>query len=165
MAAARFARDREAEQLDLSRVRAALVGAEPIERRAIERFTHRFAASGFDPSAMMPTYGLAESCLAVTMPRPGHGATFEEVDSRALQEGRVVAVANGSGRAIAAVGHPMDDVTVTIVGTTGEELPERRVGEITVAGPSVFSGYLDHTEATAHALRNEGGSTPVTWAI
>jgi acyl-CoA synthetase (AMP-forming)/AMP-acid ligase II len=153
-AAARFMRRRDAEQLDLSRLRVALVGAEPIERDAIRRFVDRFTPCGLEPTAVMPTYGLAESCLAVTMPSPGTGPAFDEIDPQALRDGRAVQVDTSSGRPVAAVGAPLSGVTVTIVGSEGRELPDRYVGEVTVEGPSVFSGYLHRPDDTAEALRN-----------
>jgi acyl-CoA synthetase (AMP-forming)/AMP-acid ligase II len=47
--------------VDLSSLRAALNGAEPINPETLERFHQRFEKNGFRRQAMMPVYGLAEA--------------------------------------------------------------------------------------------------------
>lgn len=145
---ARRATDADVNALDLSSWRCACNGAEPVTREAVEAFTRRFAPAGFRAAAMLPAYGLAENTLTVSARRPGEGPRFDAVDRDALEaEGRAVSVAGReTSCSVASVGHPLPGQEVSIRGSKGESLGERRVGEIAVRGPSVMHGYLAGTE-------------------
>src|SRR5438876_647137 len=56
--------------LDLSRLRAIIVGSESVRADTLVRFADAYAPSGFRPLALCPGYGLAEATLAVTIVRP-----------------------------------------------------------------------------------------------
>jgi fatty-acyl-CoA synthase len=142
---ARRVKDADAGQYDLSSVRAALVGAEQVTPESIASFCDKFRAAGFRRSALLPTYGLAENALAVTMPPLESGPQFDAVDGRALAEGVARAIGGGgpaNERQFASVGLPLPGMSVRIVGQAGRELPERHVGEIVIQGPSMMAGYL-----------------------
>ncbi len=101
--------DRMATLLDLSALRLAFVGAEPIDPAVLRRFTASAARHGFRPEAIFPVYGLAEACLAVSMPSPGSGmATSWLVDER------VSAGSGGNGVELVRVGTPVHGVSVRI---------------------------------------------------
>jgi acyl-CoA synthetase (AMP-forming)/AMP-acid ligase II len=51
-------------------------------------------------------------------------------------------------------GRPLPGLEVDILDEAGRALPPGEVGEITVRGPSVFSGYLDDEAATREVLRD-----------
>src|SRR3546814_6323147 len=55
-----------AKTIDLSRWRVAGIGGEMVRAETLERFSQTFAVTGFSPKAFLPSYGLAESTLAVT---------------------------------------------------------------------------------------------------
>src|SRR5512138_27672 len=55
-----------AKTIDLSRWRVAGIGGEMVRAETLERFAQTFAVTGFSPTAFLPSYGLAESTLAVT---------------------------------------------------------------------------------------------------
>ena len=57
--------------VDLSCLKVAMNGAEPLQADSIARFVATFAPYGFDPGAMYPAYGLAEATLMVTWRRAG----------------------------------------------------------------------------------------------
>src|SRR5207253_996006 len=59
-------RPEDAEGLDLSSWNIAVNGAEPVRSETLERFNATFAPHGWDPSAWMPSYGLAEAPLGGT---------------------------------------------------------------------------------------------------
>jgi len=54
-------------QIDLSSLRIAGNGAEPIDHRDVADFTAAAARFGLRPSAVTPAYGLAEATLTVTL--------------------------------------------------------------------------------------------------
>lgn len=90
--------------LDLSSLRAAIVGAEPVRATTLTAFADRFAAAGFDDRAFCPAYGLAEAVLAVTMTAASERWRSVEVDGRRLGDGVLAHVARGTGAAIVASG-------------------------------------------------------------
>jgi acyl-CoA synthetase (AMP-forming)/AMP-acid ligase II len=52
------------------------------------------------------------------------------------------------------VGRPLWGSQLRIVDEAGHELPERRVGELLIRGPSVMKGYYRNPAATAEALQD-----------
>jgi fatty-acyl-CoA synthase len=129
---ARLARRRRFEGLDLSRLRAAFWGAEPIHPDTVHAFNEAFAPYGFRHNANLPVYGLAEATLAVTM---------SEVD----EPPRVQTVSTATPRPSVAVGRPIDGHRLRIVDAARNELPHGASGEIEVQGPSIIRGYWDGT--------------------
>lgn len=143
--------------LDLSRLRIALVGAETVRDTSLEKFCARFERCGFRRTSLIPTYGLAENCLAVTMPRLGEGPRFDVVDLATLErEHRAVppAAPDATRRTIACVGTPLENTTVAILDDDGRRLPDRDVGEIALLGRCVMAGYYDQPEATRETMRD-----------
>ena len=53
------------------------------------------------------------------------------------------------------LGQPLPELSLKVCSSTGEELPQGEPGELRVAGPMVFSGYLDAT-STAATVLHEG---------
>jgi long-chain-fatty-acid--[acyl-carrier-protein] ligase len=123
---------RRVSDIDLSRLRFAINGGEPIDCDGFARFAEAMAEFGFDSRAAAPSYGLAESTCAVTAPSPGAGLRFDEVSIDA--EGR---------QRHAILGDPIAGTEVRIVANaeiTGP--PNREVGEIEIRGASMMDRYL-----------------------
>lgn len=142
------------EALDLSRWRVAGCGAEPIRPDTLQAFAERFASAGFHASSFMPSYGLAEHSLAVTMARGG--IVIERVDATRLGRDSMAVPATDDSTAVRLVscGRPFPHHEVRIVSDDGSALPDGHVGHILANGPSVMSGYFENPEATAAALRD-----------
>ncbi|MBI2976946.1 MAG: AMP-binding protein [Chloroflexi bacterium] len=143
---ARRTKDADVANYSLGAVRVALVGAEAVTRESMESFAKKFGAAGFRRSSLMPTYGLAECSLAVTMPPLDTGPEWDTVEAASHAEGVAQPVKDETSaprnvRYFAAVGVPMPETSVAIVNETGERLPERRVGEIIINSPSLMNGY------------------------
>jgi len=131
--------------LDLSTLRAAINGAEPVDPVIAEAFCQRLARLGFQKSAYFPVYGLAESTLSVAFPPLGRGLKIDYVRRRDLAEGRAVPGSPGPGSmAMVSVGSAIDGHEIAIVGPDHVPLPERRLGQIWVRGPSVSPWYFEH---------------------
>ncbi len=152
---ARKTREEELQGVDLSLLRVALCGAEPIHPSTVEKFTERLKPYGFRPQAFFPAYGLAENTLAVTFSDLGAIPVMTGIDPVLLEtEDRAVKKSpEDGGRLIVAVGRPIPTVAVAVMDERGRELPDGVRGEIAVAGPSVMAGYYDNSEATEKTLR------------
>jgi len=145
--------------IDLSAVRLMVSGGEPINARAMARFTAAAARHGLDPRAIMPAYGLAEATLAVTCSPAGAGLVTDPVDPVRLErEGRAVpAPAGGRVRTLARLGRPVHGMQVRVVRPgTGALAAQREVGEVEVRGGSVVGHYWGEPPAPAGAWLRTG---------
>ena len=149
-------RDKDLEALDLSTLRIAGCGAEPIRAKTLLEFADRFAACGFSPNALLPSYGMAESCLAITFHPRDDEMIVDRVDPAAMRDGIAAPAEEGATDALEVVscGVPFPDHELKIVDEQGETLEDRRVGEIVARGPSVTPGYFRNEEATAAGIRD-----------
>ena len=145
--------DAEIEGLDLSSVRAALNGAEPVLPETLERFAERYARYGFRREAFAPVYGLAEASLALTFPPPGRGPRVDRVDRETFsREGRAVPATSGDDSSVSSfvsVGAPLPDHEIRIVGSDGRDVGDRIEGQLWFRGPSATSGYYRNERATS----------------
>jgi len=139
-------------RFDLSRWRVAGNGADMIRPDVMQAFVDAYADAGFKASAFLPSYGLAEATLAVSIMPPGEGIVVElvaetELSGGASQEGRPQRF-----RAIVNCGRPVRGMTVEIREEDGTPLPERAIGKLWCRGGSVMDGYFRDGEATAACM-------------
>ena len=151
--ATKRARDKDLEGLDLSRVRIAGCGAEPINPKVMREFADRFARCGFRREALLPAYGMAEATLAITFHPRMTPLVTDRVSVEAMQRGEATAsaadAAESGTQELVSCGVPFPEHEIKIVDERGASLPERRVGEIMTRGPSVTHGYYQNPAATA----------------
>ena len=143
--------DSAIEGLDLSSARMVVNGAEPVRAASVRAFCERFAAHGFDPGALAPVYGLAESSVGLAFPKPGRGLLADRVDrTELIERSRAVPVTTGHEDAIEVVacGSPLPGHQFRVVDDSGREVPERRQGRLQFNGPSSTVGYHENAEAT-----------------
>ncbi len=155
---ARQIRDEDLSGLNLSSLRIAVSGAEPVNPETLARFTARFAPYGLDPKALTPAYGLAESAVGLTLTPPGRGPRIVSLRREPfLQEGRAAPAAEGDPTAIALVscGKPLPGHHVRIVDDQGKPAADGIVGRVEFSGPSSTPGYHRNPEAT-RKLRRDG---------
>ncbi len=150
----------EIDGLDLSSWRYALNGAEPVSPDAMRHFTERYAPYGFNPKALAPVYGLAESSLALAFTPVGRGPVLDTIDRETFQRtGRAKPVPPNAPNAANALrfvscGFPVPDHEIRIVDDGGNEAVERQEGRLEFRGPSATSGYYRNPEATARLIRD-----------
>ena len=138
------------EHIDLSNV-VMIIGSEPVSIGAITEFTEAFAPHGLPPSAIKPSYGIAEATLMVATTAPDTPPSVAYFGGAELSAGRAVRVAAGTPDAVAHVscGQIARSLWAVIVNPdTGAELPDNSVGEIWLHGANVGRGYWDRPTET-----------------
>lgn len=172
--------------LDLADWSVAQIGAEPIQKRTMDRFSERFAPYGFRPEAFHPTYGLAEHTLIVSGLKRRRRPTHLNARRAALEKGLFEECPEGSVRLEALEGEPAErrsgvDLVEAepriLVGCGLPVAPDLRivdtetrttsrdgeVGEVWLSGGSVAGGYWEDPVATREtfaATRADGGNLP-----
>jgi fatty-acyl-CoA synthase len=141
-----------ADRFDLSRWRLAGNGADMIRPDVMQSFVDAFADAGFSPGAFLPSYGLAEATLAVTIMPPGEGIVVELVEETDLSGGDAAEGRPQRFRAIVNCGKPARDMVVEIRDEDGVLLNERQIGKVWTSGPSLMAGYFRDPEATDACL-------------
>jgi acyl-CoA synthetase (AMP-forming)/AMP-acid ligase II len=131
---------RDVADLDLTSLKAALSGAEPVRPSTIEAFEGHFGLK----HVICPCYGLAEATLAVAI-WPRHTALRLDASGR-----------------FPSVGTACRGVSVRIMEPAGDGEPGTAIlgagleGEICVKSPGVMKGYYNNPEATARVLGADG---------
>ena len=115
--------------LDLSRLRAIIVGSESVRTETLIGFAEAFAPTGFSPLAFCPAYGLAEATLAVTIVRPNE-------PWRSIPRPGDHAPPVGAGRPLVSTGSPVAGVDVRVAA------PDGKAGTIEFRSPSLLSRYI-----------------------
>ncbi len=141
-----------ADGLDLSSLRFALDGAEPIDVGAVRAFLAAGARFGLSENAVVPAYGMAEATLAISFHPWGTPLKIDTVDAAALEQakravpvegpdsadptGRPADGAEGT-RAFPVLGPPLQGIEVMVLGPGGERCADREVGVLQLRGDSV----------------------------
>jgi acyl-CoA synthetase (AMP-forming)/AMP-acid ligase II len=114
--------------LDLSRLRACIVGAEPIAHETLRSFADAASLHGLPERALCPAYGLAEMGLVVSLVSPGDAWTTRKISI------------DGVSNVYVSCGRPLRCAKV--------EAPSIgfAAGAIKVSGPAMCSGYLPARE-------------------
>ncbi len=130
--------------VDLSCLRIAVNGAEPINHRDMSDFASAAAPFGLRRSALMPGYGLAEATLAAALGAADEPALIEAVSRRTVTSGHraeVVAPDSADALHVVCVGHPVTGMDVRIV-RGRNAATARDIGAIQLRGPAVADRYL-----------------------
>lgn len=149
---------RRGPQLDLSSLRIALNGAEPVDPDTVGTFVAAAEPHGLRPEAVFPAFGMAEVAIAGTFPEPLTGLRTDPVDRPVLEaEGLAVPAAPGADgtRQLALLGRPVPGLEIRVVDpVTGTPRQEREAGELEIRGTSVTPGYYGHARATEDAFHD-----------
>jgi fatty-acyl-CoA synthase len=160
-----------AKTIDLTRWRVAGIGGEMVRLETLNRFAETFAVTGFSPKAFLPSYGLAESTLAVTFAPLDEGVEVDRIDQQhythtgnvapvpTRMNGKANGTAGGASRAARSFvicGAPMPGHEVEVRSEKNDRLADHHVGRIVVRGPSVMDGYYNDPAATAAVTTPDG---------
>jgi fatty-acyl-CoA synthase len=125
------------EPLDLSCLRIALNGAEPVDPATVARFVEAGERHGLRPGAVFPAFGMAEVGIAGTFPEPMTGLRTDPVDRTVLEAERFassVAPDHERARHLAILGRPVEGLEIR--------------------GTSVTPGYYKRPDANAELFHD-----------
>ncbi|WP_149498431.1 AMP-binding protein [Roseiconus lacunae] len=157
----------KANAIDLSCLRLAFCGAEPIQSRTLDDFAKQFAANGFRSSAFYPCYGLAEATLLVTGSQLDQAPTvlslrrsdFQQNHIEPLTADQAVRISRRDRVELVSCGQSVWNTDLVIVDPdTSTRLPDRTVGEIWVRGGSIAEGYWSGGHGRFDATTADGQS-------
>ncbi|MGL4305213.1 MAG: AMP-binding protein [Mycobacteriaceae bacterium] len=130
---------KDGKKYDLSSLSEFYCGAEPIQHKTIKRFEEAFRQSGYQDTALIPCYGMAEATLFIAG-KPAQ--TTYQVGARP------------DGRAAISVGDIAIHHQVLIVDPdTKTPVTVGTIGEIWCSGPSVAAGYFGKEQETQDTFR------------
>ncbi|MES2683502.1 MAG: fatty acyl-AMP ligase [Pseudomonadota bacterium] len=156
---ARRAQTAAIEALNLSRWRGAGIGGDMVRPEPLATFATRFASQGFQASAFVPSYGMAETALALSFAPAHQGIRAERLDMDILErDQRAVAVSADATRSREFVlcGPALPLHSVEVRGESGELRGPRQVGRLYARGPSMMHSYFGQPEATSAVLSEDG---------
>ncbi|PRY46640.1 fatty acyl-AMP ligase [Umezawaea tangerina] len=145
IAARRMSTVEDDNAFDLSKMRLALNGAEPIDPAAVHAFTEAGARFGLRPESIMCAYGMAEATLAVAFAPVFTGLSVDVIDPDQLEAShRAVPVPEGTpnARTFPLLGPPVPGLEIEVIDEERNVLGERQVGQLRVRGEAVTPGYL-----------------------
>ncbi|MFJ8106831.1 fatty acyl-AMP ligase [Streptomyces sp. NPDC096132] len=148
--------DEERAKLSLGSVAAMINGSEPIAEQTLQRFQQAFAPVGAVPTAMRPSYGLAEATVFVSTSPPGQEPTVTCFDRDALAAGTARPAVSAETPAVTRLvgcGQPTDQEVAIVDPATRVRLEDGRIGEIWLRGPNVGRGYWGRPEQSEATFR------------
>jgi acyl-CoA synthetase (AMP-forming)/AMP-acid ligase II len=150
--------------LDLSGVRVALNGSEPVRPETIAAFDAAFRPRGFKPEAHRPSYGLAEATVYVAS-AGAEGPTITAFDRTALSTGRAVEVGPdfADRQELVSVGKPLGQLVRIVDQHSHEIQPDGTIAEIWVHGPHVAAGYWNRVDNSFDARISGAGVPAQGW--
>ncbi|HUF56245.1 MAG TPA: fatty acyl-AMP ligase [Thermohalobaculum sp.] len=155
----RRARTAAPQGLDLSSWRGAGIGGDMIRAAVLDEFAETFAPFGFRREALVPSYGMAETTLAISFHDLGRAPVVDAVDLDRLERmGEVAPPDRGAGRARSFVGcgRVLPGHELEVRDERGRPLRDLQVGRIHVRGPSLMREYFGRPLDTQAALSGDG---------
>jgi fatty-acyl-CoA synthase len=147
----------DAVTLDLTRLRVAGIGGDMVRADVLEAFGATLSVAGFRPEAFLPSYGMAETTLAISFTDAEQPIRIDRIDRQMLKTmGRALPASGEHARSFVVCGRPLAGSKLEIRNERGAALGEREVGRIFVSTPSLMSGYFHNAEATAAAVGADG---------
>ena len=143
--------------IDLSSLRIACNGAEPVDHRDLLYFATVGARFGLRPSAPMPSYGMAEATLGISFSAHDEPPIVDAVSRQAVSRAhhaRPVSDDADDVQHIVCLGAPLPGMDVRITRDT-TVLGPREIGTIELRGPAVASRYVT-VDGVVSLARHDG---------
>lgn len=154
---ARKIRDRELEGVNLSSLRAVINCSEPMHWSSHQMFLERFQSYGLSPQALATCYAMAENVFAVTQGGINGPIKEDLIDPQAFSSRQVAVPVDGGQHEgnllrMQSAGSPINNTKLRVIDPSGNDLPERHVGEISLQSNCMLSGYYNRPDATEKAF-------------
>jgi len=146
--------DADLDGVDLSSLRLAFCGAEPVSAPTMRAFALRFAGHGFRDTALTPVYGLAENTLGLAFSEPGRGVRTDCISRARLADTERAAQPASPDDVLELVscGRALPHNQIRIVDAGGNEVAERAIGRIEFRSPSATRGYFQNPALSARLI-------------
>ncbi|MEQ1929739.1 MAG: fatty acyl-AMP ligase [Parvularculaceae bacterium] len=146
--------------IDLGSLRVAGIGGDMVRVDALNLFADAFASAGFNRDAFLPSYGMAETTLAISFTDLDAAISIDHVDMRHYTRSGIAQPASAvtspeHRRAFVRCGKALPGHEIEVRSDDGASLGDRAVGRIFVKGPSVTPGYFSDAEASRALFRGE----------
>ena len=141
---ARILQHAEPTDIDLSSLRVAAFGGEPVDHRVLANFAAVGARFGLRPSAPAPAYGLAEATLLVSLGAPHDQTVVDAVSRQAVTEAhhaQPVPDDSADVQHVVCQGFPVTGMDLRIA-RDGMAQEPREIGAIELRGPALAGSYL-----------------------
>jgi fatty-acyl-CoA synthase len=152
-------RPSDVESYDLSKWRAACVGAERINPEPLMEFASILEPCGFEAKAFVACYGMAECVLATSFAPLGEGLNVDVVDRKIMADTGEARPSDGDDLSTSAYvdcGKLLPGFEFSVLDDNGVEMANRHCGHIHLKGPSVMRGYFHDEKSTSEVLSEDG---------
>lgn len=143
------------EKWDLSNIRIAFNGAEPINYKLCREFVNTLKKYGLHDNVIYPAYGCSEATSVISIPEVGRDIKVYYVDRRYLNIGKQIVLCEKSDKnaiAFVSVGEPVDNCEVRVCDENNNKLENFKVGYLQVRGENVIGEYYNNVSATKDAF-------------
>ncbi len=132
--------------LDLSSLRALLVGGEAIRKKHLEMFQHTFADAGLAANVFAPVYGLSEATMGVTLCLPDD-INCVKISRSELENGGQVELLDAATSEhkfleFISSGKPISGIEIMLTDARGIEKDAGRIGAVTIRSNTLMAGYF-----------------------
>ncbi|CAM1360110.1 putative Long-chain-fatty-acid--(acyl-carrier-protein) ligase [Tenacibaculum litopenaei] len=145
---------------DLSSVKSIFNGAEPISASLCDEFTTTLGKHQLLKTCIVPSYGLAEASVGVSMGDNRTSVREYIIDRASTDVGDQVVFKEeseeGKTLSFVGIGPSLLSCEVAIHDEAGNELPRETLGYIDIKGMNVTQGYYQNPTATANAFVKDG---------
>lgn len=152
-----FYKPDSAKKWDLSYLRIICNGAEPISAPLCYEFSAALSVYGLSRNCILPSYGMAEACVAVTFAPLDEEVLSYNISRKTLSlDGEVMDETGENSINFVDAGYPVDHCLVRICDFNNNVLGENHVGRIQIKGKNVTKGYYNDEEATSKVITEDG---------
>lgn len=144
-----------AKKYDLSSMRAFISCSEVSHSRTFDRFLEVFSSSNLSKVQIHNCYAMAETVFAVSQTDLTVEVPRIRVNKKALDEGKVALESDkGLSRELLSCGSIVDGLNIKIVDENHQPVNSNTVGEISISGDFLFTGYNKNPDRTTQVLKN-----------
>lgn len=143
------------EKWDLSNIRIAFNGAEPINYNLCMEFVNTLKKYGLHDNIMYPAYGCSEATSVISIPEVGLELKEYYVDRRYMNIGKKIILCESNDKnatVFVSVGEPIDNCEIRVCDENNNELEDFNVGYLQVRGDNVIEEYYNNMSATKEAF-------------